>query len=1000
MAKVFVGSTSRDLHGYRQAAIDECNRLGLVPIAMEFFEAIGVGATAGSRRKLDEADVYVGIFAHRYGYVEPGEAASVTELEFDYAGEPRKLERLCFLADPENADPALLALAEPEQKERIAAFHARIEAAVIREHFTSVDDFRGKIRLALQAWMRRTPVLRGPQPPLSFQLLEATPENRLRYGARQTPFVGRTRELELLRAFLEETAGLSWLVVAGPAGSGKSRLVQELCTSVSPPWRAGFLLAEPPFAEWSGWQPEGPTLMVVDYAAEQVDRVRALLSAAIHRGADAFARTPVRVLLVERDADGPWIDRLIGSRSAGYALEQTRSSIATVEVGPLSDEELWRTVAGLLDPVAADGRLRADLITALHALDPMRRPLFALLAADAVTAGRSIGAWDRERLLRDVLARDRETWAARGVTAAYENLLALATMTGGLTEAVLETPLPEVALPGFREFDRALYRAMTGADLAGDALPPLKPDLLGEFFVLEHVRGRNPKITARLAAELGAAAWRVRGGGRRIERFGLTHVLPSGLPLFLRHVVDDYIDHAATPQLLAKPDDDGIDLFFWPELVAHGIDRLAAAGRLQEAIERFDELTAMTPQQQQELLGTSNVIAAAFALLPHALAPGALLDPDQLLARIGAVELRSHDGTAGAFAQGVADAVPALIAAGRADLAEQMLGRVLALTKEHPGDDELRARWARGTAQLVITERPLEARERAFARLLAFCQERREEVALYVHLALAAGALCREYLADSARLADAEHMNRVIRGLARLRGEQRLVRISSAPEEDLGVRTELVHEDLRTIRLELADTNARLIDPWIGAERVEEASRLLDEIDRLAPRGDPDFAFAWAFGVAQHANASARAGRLVQVPKALSGIAEVAAAFPGHPRFARTASMLALVTLKRAAEQNDGALAAQMLEVLEKGAGADDPDACLIADYAEGALVASTRHQERGDDAEAMRIAHAARWALRSPAATARWQERGGESAVAEITAWLDAIDAAAAAST
>jgi hypothetical protein len=38
-------------------------RFGIFPIAMEFFESMGLGATVGSKRKLDEADASVGIFA-------------------------------------------------------------------------------------------------------------------------------------------------------------------------------------------------------------------------------------------------------------------------------------------------------------------------------------------------------------------------------------------------------------------------------------------------------------------------------------------------------------------------------------------------------------------------------------------------------------------------------------------------------------------------------------------------------------------------------------------------------------------------------------------------------------------------------------------------------------------------------------------------------------------------------------------------------------------------
>ena len=53
---------------------------------MEFFEAMGVGATEGSKQKLDTADLCVGIFAHRYGYREEGYEQSVIEIEFDHAG--------------------------------------------------------------------------------------------------------------------------------------------------------------------------------------------------------------------------------------------------------------------------------------------------------------------------------------------------------------------------------------------------------------------------------------------------------------------------------------------------------------------------------------------------------------------------------------------------------------------------------------------------------------------------------------------------------------------------------------------------------------------------------------------------------------------------------------------------------------------------------------------------------------------------------------------------
>jgi hypothetical protein len=61
--KAFISSTSKDLGEYRQAAYEVCNRLSIMPIGMEQFESMGVGATAGSKHKLSEANVYVGIVA-------------------------------------------------------------------------------------------------------------------------------------------------------------------------------------------------------------------------------------------------------------------------------------------------------------------------------------------------------------------------------------------------------------------------------------------------------------------------------------------------------------------------------------------------------------------------------------------------------------------------------------------------------------------------------------------------------------------------------------------------------------------------------------------------------------------------------------------------------------------------------------------------------------------------------------------------------------------------
>ena len=152
LPKVFIGSTQKDLAKYRLGAIEVCLELHYSPIAMEHFPAMGSGATAGSKQKIDESSLYVGIFAHRYGHVENGYDKSVTEIEFDYAGD-LGLERLCFLLEDDYPWPEkyrdhgskLVALSQFKQKIN----------TLIRKEFTSVEDFKNKLMGALIHWERR-----------------------------------------------------------------------------------------------------------------------------------------------------------------------------------------------------------------------------------------------------------------------------------------------------------------------------------------------------------------------------------------------------------------------------------------------------------------------------------------------------------------------------------------------------------------------------------------------------------------------------------------------------------------------------------------------------------------------------------------------------------------------------------------------------------------------------------------------------------------------------
>ena len=140
---VMISSTARDLPEHRKEAMDACLRQGMFPTMMEHLPASDDEAISASLEMVDAADIYVGIFAHRYGYVPAGHAISVTEMEYNRAVE-RKIPRLIFVMDKDH--PITIDQVElGEGAVKLEAFKKRLLTGNIVNFFKSPADLRAQV---------------------------------------------------------------------------------------------------------------------------------------------------------------------------------------------------------------------------------------------------------------------------------------------------------------------------------------------------------------------------------------------------------------------------------------------------------------------------------------------------------------------------------------------------------------------------------------------------------------------------------------------------------------------------------------------------------------------------------------------------------------------------------------------------------------------------------------------------------------------------------------
>ena len=135
--KVFVSSTYEDLKSYRAAVRRAIERLGHQPIMMEDFVSSSKPPKKECLDRVRDADILVGIYANRYGFIPRGDNNSITEQEYRFAKDRGK-DVFCFLSADWQSN-------QPDDKEPFGKFIARIQRNHTVTFFKTPEELVGLV---------------------------------------------------------------------------------------------------------------------------------------------------------------------------------------------------------------------------------------------------------------------------------------------------------------------------------------------------------------------------------------------------------------------------------------------------------------------------------------------------------------------------------------------------------------------------------------------------------------------------------------------------------------------------------------------------------------------------------------------------------------------------------------------------------------------------------------------------------------------------------------
>lgn len=236
MLRVFISSTLKDLVKFRAKVRETASRLGYQILSMEEFDATEHNPMQASYDELAKADLFIGLYAHRYGFipeatmsahrrdgeVDEGDGlTSITEWEYKWACGLDLPMRLYLLADEDDYGHELLwppsMVDGGATKERLEEFKKLLSNSHTIDHFTNAEELGMKLAITLGKFAtgQQAKVAASAAAAAAKRTLPRPPDLYARppYSGAGGVFTGRKAEMDTLSAWAEPASQQAMCVV-------------------------------------------------------------------------------------------------------------------------------------------------------------------------------------------------------------------------------------------------------------------------------------------------------------------------------------------------------------------------------------------------------------------------------------------------------------------------------------------------------------------------------------------------------------------------------------------------------------------------------------------------------------------------------------------------------------------------------------------------------------------------------------------------------------------